>query len=184
LGASAPTVAWVGCGAEVPAAHSCVPWEHPGSTPGVPGCCVCIVCVLCVCGVCVCVCVPVCVCVCVCVVRVVCVSVSVRVPCQSQATPCHERVSVRGANAPPTNVAGGQHARGTAHESSDAAAVAQATTRPCSPALPLVAARLHGCHDNLDSRSWRLPPTGTQAQIRNPAGRGARRIRRWRMVWG
>jgi hypothetical protein len=99
-------------------------------------------------------------------------------------TPCHERVLVRGANAPPTNVAGGQHARGTAHESSDAAAVAQATTRPCSPALPLVAARLHGCHDNLDSRSWRLPPTGTQAQIRNPAGRGARRIRRWRMVWG
>jgi hypothetical protein len=35
---------------------------------------------------------------------------------------------------------------------SSRAAVAQAASRPCSPALPLVAARLHGCHDNLGSR--------------------------------
>ena len=59
---------------------------------------------------------------------------------------------MRGAHAPATNVARGHHARSTAHGSSNAAAVAQAASRPCRPALPLVAARLHGCHDNLDSR--------------------------------
>ena len=137
---------------------------YPGSTPGAPReypvstrsvlARVCVgVCAVCSC---VCVCVGVCasvgVCVCVCVcARVVCVCV-VRVPCQSQATPCHERLLVRGAHAPPTNVAGGHHARSTAHGSSNAAAVAQAASRPFRPALPLVAARLHGCHDNLDSR--------------------------------
>ena len=74
MGAAAPTVARVGCGAEVPAAYPVrtlgAPREHPGSTPGVPGWCV-----LCVC-VCVCVCCVVCVCVCV-VCVCVCASVCV-----------------------------------------------------------------------------------------------------------
>ena len=154
MGAAAPTVARVGCGAEVPAAHSCVPWEHPGSTPGVPreypvgvgarvwgrvcSVCVCVVGRVCQCGrVCVCVCV-----VCVCV----CSACSVPIPSHHVPQECV------GAHAPATNVARGHHARSTAHGSSNAAAVAQAASRPCRPALPLVAARLHGCHDNLDSR--------------------------------
>ena len=90
-----------------------------------------------------------CVCVCVCVVRVVCVcACSVPIP----SNPVPQACVGAGRSRTPTNVAGGHHARSTAHESSNAAAVAQAATRPCRPALPLVAARLHGCHDNLDSR--------------------------------
>ena len=191
MGAAAPTVARVGSAAEVPAAHSCVPWEYPGSTPGVPGCCVCIVCVcVCVvCGVCVrvcCVCVCVCQCVCVCVCVCLCVSVCVSSACSVCKCVC---VCVFRANPKPPRAMSvcwcvvlthprpmsqeDKHARGTAHESSDAAAVAQAASRPCSPALPLVAARLHGCHDNLGSR-MAAAAYRDAAQIRKPAGRGAR----------
>ncbi len=102
---------------------------------------------VCVCQcLCVCVCVPVCVYVCVCGACSVCACVFRANP----KPPC--ALSVCGCHASPTNVAGGHHARSTAHGSSNAAAAAQAASRPCSSALPLVAARLHGCHDNLDSR--------------------------------
>ena len=163
-----------------------IPRAYPGSTPGAPReypvavcvlCvyCVCVVCVCVrVCCVCVCVCASVCVCVCVCVVRVVCVSVCV---CEFRANPKPPRaISVCWCvvlTHPPPMSQEDKHARGTAHESSDAAAVAQAASRPCSPALPLVAARLHGCHDNLGSR-MAAAAYRDAAQIRKPAGRGAR----------
>jgi hypothetical protein len=94
-----------------------------------------------------------CVCVCVCSACSVCKCVCV---CVFRANPKPPRaMSVCWCvvlTHPPPMSQEDKHARGTAHESSDAAAVAQAASRPCSPALPLVAARLHGCHDNLGSR--------------------------------
>ena len=67
VAALAPTVARVGCGAEVPAAHPVrtlgAPREHPGSTRLVWAC----VCVGVCAGACVCVCVTACVCASVCV---------------------------------------------------------------------------------------------------------------------
>ena len=81
MGAAAPTVARVGCGAEVPAAYPVrtlgAPREHPGSTRLLCVYCVCVCVFVCVCLCCVCVCVCVCasVCVCVCVCLCVCVCV-------------------------------------------------------------------------------------------------------------
>jgi hypothetical protein len=164
-----------------------VPREHPGSTRLLCVYCVC-VCVCVVCGVCVrvccvsvCVCesvrvrVCLCVCVCVCVVRVVCVSVCVcvRVPCQSQATPCHERVLVRGAHAPPTNVAGGQtrtrHStrifRRCGRRPGRKQTMQSGATVGGSPASRL--------SYNLGSR-MAAAAYRDAAQIRKPAGRGAR----------
>jgi len=159
-----------------------VPREHPGSTRLLCVYCVC-VCVCVVCGVCVrvccvcvcvCVCVSVCVCVCVCSACSVCKCVCV---CVFRANPKPPRaMSVCWCvvlTHPPPMSQEDKHARGTSHESSDAAAVAQAASRPCSPALPLVAARLHGCHDNLGSR-MAAAAYRDAAQIRKPAGRGAR----------